>query len=547
MHNCYEACSQHGQNPTRLVAVNGVHPSLVISSELSGPVEYATLSHCWGNLDILKLKNSNIEEFRQAIPWEKLCKTFQDTCSAVERLGFKYIWIDSLCIIQDSDQDWELESVRMSRVYGNSALNIAASRASDGSMGLFSKRLPVEIETLRLLLPQNSVSEAQITAATSSELEEIAKSTANIKIYYDISRQFQYEECIIKTPLGKRAWAMQERFLAPRTLFFSTQLGWVCQSKNKERLFSTFYCETFPYGPPNNFLRDSHVFYDHTGDPEHWTKVVQEYTSCDLTFNSDRLVAISGIAQKLQHRYKDEYVVGLWKSNLPTHLLWQAVNSSARVTPLTAGRKDFTPPSWSWASHGGRVFWYSELFDEVPPMEKLFKIKSVSTALCGSSPFGDVKTGELILRSPYLVPFTFSEQQSDEERNYNLDSLLRIILGRQGNTIGQRQLASWVRLHCGESKDFTGKLFLFAGALMISPIDRTKTFLMGLVLQATQNKQGEYRRIGFFAALKNDYERGDREELMNFLNEGTKPDQSDYIGSPEVDEKGRSTYAVIIV
>lgn len=66
--SCYEVHCQGGQNPTRLVAVNGVYPSLILSSELSETVEYTTLSHCLGNLDILILKKSNIDEFQQGIP-----------------------------------------------------------------------------------------------------------------------------------------------------------------------------------------------------------------------------------------------------------------------------------------------------------------------------------------------------------------------------------------------------------------------------------------------------------------------------------------------
>lgn len=180
-------------------------------------------------------------------------------------------------------------------------------------------------------------------------------------------------------------------------------------------------------------------------------------------------------------------------------------------------------------------------------LKKLFKIMSVSIVSCGSSAFGDVKTGELILRSPYLVPFSFSEDLSFVNWNKSLGGLLRTIFWRQCNIIGQRQFSPRVRLQGGKSKDFTGRLFLLARTLVAHPVVYELPCITGLVLQATQKRLGEYRRVDFFTANKADYENEDWEEFMIFLNEDTKADQSDFIGSPEVDEKGRSTYAVILV
>ncbi len=82
---------------------------------------------------------------------------------------------------------------------------------------------------------------------------------------------------------------------------------------------------------------------------------------------------------------------------------------------------------------------------------------------------------------------------------------------------------------------------------MAQPIIDKPPCIKGLVLQATQKRKGEYRRVDFFTASKDDYENDDWEKFMMFLNDGTKAHQSDFIGSPEVDEKGRSTYAVILV
>ena len=105
-HKCRNNSAISPKLPTRLIALDERRLRLISSMELSGPIEYTTLSHCWGNIDILRLTTNNLKEFQNCIPWDKMSKTFQDACFAVQELGFGYIWIDSLCILQDSAEDW---------------------------------------------------------------------------------------------------------------------------------------------------------------------------------------------------------------------------------------------------------------------------------------------------------------------------------------------------------------------------------------------------------------------------------------------------------
>jgi hypothetical protein len=105
-----------------------------------GPIEYLTLSHCWGKDQIFRLLETNIDQLRKAIPTNRLPQTFQQAIALTKRMGHRYIWIDSLCIIQDSEDDWHYESSRMGDVYKNSFCNISATAAEDGRMGLFFER-----------------------------------------------------------------------------------------------------------------------------------------------------------------------------------------------------------------------------------------------------------------------------------------------------------------------------------------------------------------------------------------------------------------------
>jgi hypothetical protein len=103
-------------------------------------VQYASLSHCWGKLKIITLTTSNLAGFQHEIPLKELPKTFQEAIYVTRYLGLQYIWIDSLCILQDSSEDWAKESVQMADVYGAAEINIAATGAADGSGGCFFER-----------------------------------------------------------------------------------------------------------------------------------------------------------------------------------------------------------------------------------------------------------------------------------------------------------------------------------------------------------------------------------------------------------------------
>jgi hypothetical protein len=69
--------------------------------------KYVCLSHCWGNAQLVKTLTNNIEGMKRGIALASLPKTFQDAVLMTRRLGIRYLWIDSLCIIQDDGDDWD--------------------------------------------------------------------------------------------------------------------------------------------------------------------------------------------------------------------------------------------------------------------------------------------------------------------------------------------------------------------------------------------------------------------------------------------------------
>lgn len=100
-----------------------------------------TLSHCWGRTQFITTTRDTLKQRIAGIALTDLSKTFKDAVSLTRKLGIRYLWIDSLCIIQKDKEDWEREAGKMGAVYSQSFLNIAATSSAEGSGGLFKERL----------------------------------------------------------------------------------------------------------------------------------------------------------------------------------------------------------------------------------------------------------------------------------------------------------------------------------------------------------------------------------------------------------------------
>jgi hypothetical protein len=170
---------------------------------------YATLSHCWGGNACLTTRSDNFEEHKKGIPTVHLPPTFRHAVQISRRLGIRYLWIDSLCILQDSKDDWEKESAKMGDIYRNSFVTIAARAARNPEEGCFIAR-DQDIPTCRL------------------EYRSPEPSAAAGSIYIR-DPAFQIER-LGETPLDSRGWVLQEKLLSPRILYYGgQQMYWECR------------------------------------------------------------------------------------------------------------------------------------------------------------------------------------------------------------------------------------------------------------------------------------------------------------------------------
>lgn len=357
LHNClasHRLCNQkvdaNVPPPTRVIDIDlqdeNLHPRLYLTSGQDLNMKYVALSHCWGQKKILILEEHMLESMTHGIAWSRLSRTFQDAMIVTWRLGLRYLWIDSLCIIQDSQEDWNRESKTMQNVYANCVLTIAASWGADGSTGLFVERNPLNQQPCRIFR------DARTGFYVQPEVTSVGRGSPDVNL----------------ESLAKRAWAVQERFLPSRLLSYkSFELQWDCLEshgsetwptglrRRAEILKSEGKGEYLRYELKNTAFRQISLLRAHSGrlDLEylkefyrHWDDILGTYTGAQLTYRSDVLIAFSGITKSIEKWTRLTSVFGMWEEFLPLDLLW----IRDRRSEITTSLRSSLSPSWSWGS-----------------------------------------------------------------------------------------------------------------------------------------------------------------------------------------------------
>jgi hypothetical protein len=311
--------------------------------------DWAALSYCWGGVKTMTTCIDSLSERKAGIALDGLAKTCRDAVLAARALAIPYVWIDSLCIIQDSSEDWEKEAARMCYTYENALITFAAPNSPDGNSGLF------------LSTPQRRTIKIDTTingqAVSVYARRDIGVGTFSMHTHYDGQDSWGREI------LATRGWTLQELALAPRILWFgAAELGWSC--------WSSTACECDPEQKPDRVENGSKDHFtlalrtpsrpDATSNAavqgqKTWRKLVQDFTLRKLSFGTDRLPAMSGLAAALKERVDGKYLAGLWESDMSTQLLWVSYIWHDDEADRPSLLEDGYAPSWSWASVAGPV------------------------------------------------------------------------------------------------------------------------------------------------------------------------------------------------
>ncbi|KAI1655701.1 HET-domain-containing protein [Daldinia decipiens] len=346
------------------------------------PTAYACLSYCWGTDigDVLRTTTSNINDHYKEVPLGSMPKSLRDAVMVCRGLNILYLWVDSICIIQDDRDAWYQDASIMDQIYLNSQVTISALEPSSCKTGFLGKQ--------KFGLPGWQY---EITSLVTSE-EFIVRP--------GVSRS---EEC----SLDKRGWCLQEAVLSHRRLCFNgNEMSWECSCR---KICECGHCVWPRYGQMvqkyesnvaqlgallreitspsasvqkievynlgvselhGTWLKGNRLTDDIDGAPERiydlWRRVASNYSRRAVSRQSDKLVALAGLvnimrkSSRSEASTKNEYIVGLWKKELHFDLTWRVAAFKPRSKLSADEESDVVDqghflPSWSWASCEGTI------------------------------------------------------------------------------------------------------------------------------------------------------------------------------------------------
>ncbi|KAH7472785.1 hypothetical protein H9L39_12590 [Fusarium oxysporum f. sp. albedinis] len=431
-HDCWNPTGL--KTPKRLLEIS--NDKLILRTNILKE-KYATLSHCWGtssSASIKLLKSTSNTFTHDGIALDDLSLTFRDAADVCKRLGIQYIWIDSLCIIQDDPQDWLQESTQMAGIYANAFIGLFAGHAKNGNGGLYSNRYNPETF---LIVEKVGVKDDHGQQRT-MYIQQQHLIGHDLTFNFDLFPKFpsyEYRQLpTVKEPLYQRGWVFQELHLSPRAILFNSQeLTWVCNqdaqcecgetTKNNfaTKYFFTHVPKTADY--PGAVKGD--LFYKH--GMRNWAHLIHRYSRLGLTFEKDRLPALSGMAKAFQtmgstEMKDDVYLAGIWKSMLPEALLWKAVDGppSGPVQRCRFRKPvgERGPPTWSWMCCDFTVHWQNNYFGS----DYLLQVDDAQVELGSIDRAGEVAKGHIVLRAVHIeeVAMVYPDDPSFRTTEYTL-------------------------------------------------------------------------------------------------------------------------------
>lgn len=296
---------------------------------------YVALSYVWGGVATLQNKKAIRKELTEAGALTRrsyrLPNTIKDAMKLTETLGERYLWVDSLCIVQDDDEDKALQIAAMDRIYSFAILTIAAASGASADSGL---------------------------PGMSAGPRDFQRHIEKVQGIYLSNRPKWFSMAIGGSTWNSRAWTLQEKVVSPRILYVGAQrCFFTCQHRPDEFLESEDPAENGLERPhrPKRF-KESNVNLIpslRSVNVVAYRRIVETYTSRQLSFPSDMLNAFKAIEARFHSLFRSDFVFGLPRSELDSQLLWQPAGPLKRRRDPKTNLPIF--PSWSWAGWVGEV------------------------------------------------------------------------------------------------------------------------------------------------------------------------------------------------
>ncbi|KFA81121.1 hypothetical protein S40288_00974 [Stachybotrys chartarum IBT 40288] len=332
----HERCSKYQLNwtPTRLLHIpksqTGIDMVRLVNTKLfpdDRHRHYAALSYCWGGDQAIKCTRARLGLLNRGIPLSNLPGTIRDAALVCQRMDLQYLWVDALCIIQDDEEDKGREIGQMVKVYSAATFTISASRAPAAAFGFLHPRMPQDVFSKFALfsLPYRANASAEFGTVILCNLRPE------------------------QNHLSTRGWTFQEQLLSNRSIEFgSHQTSWRCHepcfgdhSLQGWEGSRTDSGDAIPLAPGvQTKLKAS----------DGWRQSVNNYTSRNLTIATDRILAISGVAEKYGSLMECQYLAGIWEISVCLDLLWKPYRGPEIGLHLRPRPTSYQGPTFSWVS-----------------------------------------------------------------------------------------------------------------------------------------------------------------------------------------------------
>ncbi|KAF5697658.1 het-domain-containing protein [Fusarium mundagurra] len=483
---CVDVGEPDGSTEPRLAILNGCH------------ARYTTLSHCWGKGQLLaRLTTSSVLPLSDAIRLDTLPRTYRDAISITRALGIRYIWIDSLCIIQDDADDWERESANMASIYRYAYLNLAATSALDSNGGCMHPSRPTMSFQIEPPPRWRSTGPGSFGPAVPTEPATPA-----------LVRPSGSARDLEKAALNTRAWVLQEVCLSRRTIHFAQdQMYWFCAEREASEDGTRVHMPHFRerraplLGPPqwlvgqNDQLTRGSIY-------TMWWTLVEDYSTRALTHASDKMAALAGLTQFFHERLSgDEPVAGMWKAELVDSLCWTC--DPFREGSGGSGRESSSsssgPPSWSWVSIDGPIKRNCCRMPNEPPStrsEKGLTIESVDVTWSSRPLTSSIQGGRLVGRG-LLTELDFRlEEDHPHHCAASMENWSQMILFQgESRVVGRFKFDRYANVSRGAVQCLAVTLKQIT-LNFCPPQDSVYLWFHVLILEPTGREDGEFRRIG---------------------------------------------------
>ncbi|KAH7308359.1 heterokaryon incompatibility protein-domain-containing protein [Rhexocercosporidium sp. MPI-PUGE-AT-0058] len=412
------------RGPSRMILVGRSDLQTVRIVSPKNRVKYIALSYCWGGDSSMRLTRADLDTWQQAIVISQLPKTLQDAIISTRLLGFEYLWVDRLCIVQDDPEDIHQEIAAMPEVYRNATLTLSASSAQSSDEGFLHtspatyQRLDQSLVMLPYRCPDMSYDRAILTRLTDQDNPLDAKS-----------------------PVDRRAWTMQEQMLSTRLIQFgSNGIHWICKCSSVRHWHDGIEVRT-EAKEQGKFYQPRDMDFDWA-----WAYIVVNYTQRALSVQTDKLIALAAVAQDISIRVDKptRYLAGIWQHQLPNNLMWCVDGKNKGLRPSS-----YRAPSWSWAAVDGQI--NPDYFGWDTSYAIYLTIRDCAvTPVSPMLPYGSVAAGYISVRGRLRKMKLNLETKYLQSSMENDGKLARSILDAADETIPRDPTGGWLLVFCLE-------------------------------------------------------------------------------------------------